>query len=327
MKSTKTIRLGTRRSPLALHQAHLAMSAIEAVDPAVAVELVELVSDGDTDERQLTAIAERGIFAARLERALRDGEIDAAVHSSKDIPLAPSADLVLAAWLPRADARDALVGVSAGGVGALPVGATIATGSARRIAALRTLRSDLVAAPIRGNVRTRIERSIARGDAACLLALAGLQRLGIADERTDIVPLPVDQFVPEAGQGAIVIQARAYVDEATGFAWGAVDDLATRRVVSLERELSLLLDGGCTRPVGVHVQLADQRVHAFVSESIDLAGVRMSIDIVDLALAPLLSVSDAIDIDDAAHWCAARVLPLIERALTSHGVASVEAAP
>ncbi|MCW2972502.1 MAG: Porphobilinogen deaminase, partial [Thermoleophilia bacterium] len=106
-----TLRLGTRRSPLALHQAHMAKAALEAAEPGLAIELVELVSDGDLDERQLTQIAERGIFAARLERALRDGEVDAAVHSSKDLPLEPTPDLVLAAWLPRADPRDALVGV------------------------------------------------------------------------------------------------------------------------------------------------------------------------------------------------------------------------
>jgi hydroxymethylbilane synthase len=314
-----TLRLGTRRSPLALHQAHMAKAAIEAAQPGIDVELVELVSDGDLDERQLTAIAERGIFAARLERALRDGEVDAAVHSSKDVPLEPTPDLVLAAWLPRADPRDALVGIGAGGVDELPLGATIATGSARRISELRTLRADLVASPVRGNVRTRIQRSAERGDAASLLAMAGLERLGITGEREDIFPLPVELFVPEAGQGAVVIQTRERTDAASGFRWAEVDHTATRRTAALERELSLLLDGGCTRPVGVHAQLEHQRIHAFLAESTDVAGARVSIDIVELELAPLLSVADPADVDDAAHWCAARILPQLREDLAAAG--------
>ncbi|MBC7460357.1 MAG: hydroxymethylbilane synthase [Thermoleophilia bacterium] len=314
-----TLRLGTRRSPLALHQAGMAKAALEAAEPGLDVELVELVSDGDLDERQLTQIAERGIFAARLERALRDGEVDAAVHSSKDLPLEPTDDLVLAAWLPRADPRDALVGVGPRGLDELALGATIATGSARRIAALRTLRSDLVARPVRGNVRTRIERATERGDAASLLALAGLERLGITAERGDIYPLPVDQFVPEAGQGAVVIQARAHIDAATGFHWARIDHTATRRTATLERELSRLLDGGCTRPVGVHVQLDKQRIHAFLAPSLDDVGTRIALDVVGLELAPLLSVAAPADVDDAAHWCAARVLPLVHAALAAAG--------
>lgn len=317
-----TLRLGTRRSPLALHQAHLARAAIEAAEPGLAVELVELVSDGDLDERQLTQIDERGIFAARLERALRDGEVDAAVHSSKDLPLAPTPDLVLAAWLPRADPRDALVGLR-GSFDDLPHGATIATGSARRISALRTLRADLVAQPVRGNVRTRIERAQQRGDAASMLALAGLQRLGITDERVDILPLPVDVCVPEAGQGAVVIQTRERIDATSGFDWARIDHTATRRSATLERELSALLDGGCTRPVGVHADLGQQRLHVFVAASTDVAGTRVSLDIVELELAPLLSVSAPADIDDAAHWCAARVLPLVQAALAAAGSTAV----
>lgn len=310
-----TLRLGTRRSPLALHQANLVRDAVLTADPQLEVELVELVSDGDRDERQLTQIAERGIFAARLERALSDGEIDAAVHSSKDLPLEPHATLVLAAWPDRADPRDALVG-SALPFGELPAGATLATGSARRMASLRTIRADFEPRPVRGNVRTRIERARERGDAGCVLAMAGLTRLGItADPDVTVQPFDVDELVPEAGQGAIVVQARTHVCDTTGFVWSRIDDVDVRRTVSLERELARLLGGGCSRPVGVHVELSAGRIRAFASTSPDLPGQRAVLDIVGLELAPLLSVSDATDIDDAAVWVAAKLAVQVGAAL------------
>lgn len=299
------LRLATRRSPLALHQAGLAREAIRAADPLLEVELVELVSDGDRDPRALREIGQRGLFAHTLERALLAGEVDAAVHSSKDLVLEDTPGLVLAAWLPREDPRDALVGVDpAAGVGGLATGARIATGSARRAAAIRTLRSDLVASEIRGNVERRIERALERGDAACMLAMAGLLRLGIAGARDDVLALEVEQVVPEAGQGAVVVQARARTCERTGFDFTLVDDVPTRRAVQLERELARLLGGGCEQPVGVHAQLALGHVHAFAAAAPERAGVRTRLEVLGLELAPLLSVSSAADVDDAAAWCA-----------------------
>lgn len=307
--SAAPLRLGTRRSPLALHQTELVRAAISAIDPSIAVEVVELVSDGDRDPRHLRDIGERGIFAAHLERALGNGDIDAAVHSSKDLPLDPHPTLALAAWLPRADARDALVGTTVASIKELPQGATIATGSARRVAALRTIRADFIASPVRGNVATRIERSAARGDDACLLAMAGLERLGISTERDDVLPLPVDVLVPEAGQGAIVVQSTAHVCPSTGFDWSRIDDRNTRRTVQLERELARVLGGGCTTPVGVHVEMEAGVVHAFAAPGLDQAGTRIRIDLVGLELATLVSVAEASDIDDAVHSIAQQLAP------------------
>lgn len=305
---SNSLRLGTRRSPLALHQAHLVRDAILAADPSIVVELVELTSDGDRDPRELRDIGERGIFAAHLERALLAGDVDAAVHSSKDLPLEPHPDLALVAWPPREDPRDALVGSDGRGLAQLPRGATIATGSARRAASLHAVRDDLLVAPIRGNVTTRIQRSAERGDAACMLAMAGLVRLGL--DGGDVVALAVDEFVPEAGQGAIVVQARSATCERSGFRWSAVDHVATRRTVELERELARMLGGGCSTPVGVHVRLEDGIVHAFAAAE-GATGRIVTHEVLGLELAPLLSVRTAGDIADAVRWIADRLAPVL----------------
>ncbi len=302
------LRLGTRRSPLALHQAHMVRDALAQLQPELDVELVEITSDGDVDERDLREIGERGIFATALERQLRDGVIDAAVHSSKDLQLAPQAGLVLAAWLPRADPRDALVGAGCE-LHEMDAGAVVATGSARRGSMLRTLRADLRVEPIRGNVATRIERSRERGDAGLLLAMAGLERLAMTGGELDVRPLAVDRFVPEAGQGAVVVQTRAHVCDRTGLDWARLDDAATRRTVQLERELARLLGGGCERPVGVHVELEAGRLHGFWAASPDEAGRVATVDLVGLELATLVSVRAPVDVDDAAAWTARQVAP------------------
>lgn len=317
-----TLRLGTRRSPLALHQAHLVRDAIAAAGPTVEVEVVAVDSEGDTDPRELREIGERGIFASSLERDLRAGRIDAAVHSSKDLVLEPQEDLVLAAWLPRADPRDALVAAGCD-LAELPEGATLATGSARRASALRRLRADLRAEPIRGNVATRIERARERGHAGLVLAMAGLERLAMTDHDLDVRALPVEQFVPEAGQGAVVVQARAWTCERSGFAWSSIDDLATRRAAQLERELARLLGGGCERPVGVHAQLGDGRVYASWAPAPDAAATVTTLEVVGLELATLVGADDAADIDEAAAWTARRLAPQLAADL---GAPAVEAA-
>lgn len=303
-----TLRLGTRRSPLALHQANLVRTAVRDADPGLEVELVEIVSDGDTDPRELREIGERGIFAHALERELERGTIDAAVHSSKDLELVDAAGLVLAAWMPREDPRDALVGTP---LDALPADARIATGSARRVALLRTALPGCRPSPVRGNVRTRIERSVERGEDACMLAMAGLVRLGISAERDDVHPLPVERFVPEAGQGAVVVQARARTCPRTGFDWSVVDHVATRRSVQLERALARSLGGGCERPVGVHVQLDAGVVLAFAAPSPDEAGTVVRHEAMSTELGTIVSVSDGADVDDAAEWTAARIAPTL----------------
>jgi hydroxymethylbilane synthase len=184
------------------------------------------------------------------------------------------------------------------------------------MSAIRSVRADLVPAPIRGNVATRIERARERGDDALMLAMAGLRRLGLADDPAlDVGAIPVTQVVPEAGQGAVVVQAPARTCERTGLDWSRLDHVATRRAVQLERALAKLFGGGCERPVGVHVELADGNVHVFVSASPDEPGQRICHAASGTELGTLVSVSAADDVDDAADWTATQLHPHLVDAL------------
>lgn len=245
---SRALRIGTRRSPLALYQTRLVAHEIAtAHGDGLDVELVEMTTTGDRHMGEFRDVGERGIFAKELEQALLAGEIDCAVHSLKDLRLELPTGLVLAAILPREDPRDALCGAYTS-LAELPPDARVATSSVRRAAALRAARADIVPVPIRGNVQTRLQTASARGDHACMLAAAGLRRLGLQDRIGCL--LPVDEFVPEAGQGAIAVQVRDDVDD---FAWHALDDEPTRWCVEVERRVAAALGGGCEAPVGVHV--------------------------------------------------------------------------
>jgi len=171
-----TVRLGTRRSALALAQATAVADALRTTGHVV--ELVEVVTEGDRSTEALSQIGGTGVFVTELRQRLMAGEIDVAVHSLKDLPTAGPDGIVLAAIPGRADPRDALVARDGLGLTELPAGATVATGSPRRAAQLRALGLGLEIAPIRGNVDTRLRR-VASGEVdAVVLAAAGLQRLG-----------------------------------------------------------------------------------------------------------------------------------------------------
>lgn len=234
-------------------QTTLVVQALRATQPELRVEVVPMRTRADADPRPFAEIGPRGIFATELERALLAGEIDAAVHSCKDLALEEQVTLELAAYLPREDPRDVVCGPAAS-LDQIPEGASVATSSSRRAAALRRLRPDLVASPIRGNVQTRLERSAARGDAGCMLAAAGLRRLGL-DARIGFA-IEVDACVPEAGQGAVVVQVRAGEGRGGAVAWELIDDASTAVAVRVERRVAAALGGGCDTPVGVHVDLA-----------------------------------------------------------------------
>ncbi|CAD5963180.1 MULTISPECIES: hydroxymethylbilane synthase [Streptomyces] len=269
------LRLGTRRSKLAMAQSGLVAEAVREVTGR-AVELVEITTYGDTSREHLAQIGGTGVFVAALREALLRGEVDFAVHSLKDLPTAQPDDLVLAAVPQREDPRDALVARDGLTFEQLPDGARIGTGSPRRMAQLNAyarshgLRIETV--PIRGNVDTRIG-FVRDGELdAVVLAAAGLSRLGRTGEVTDF--LPVDTVLPAPGQGALAIECAATSADLAA-ALAELDDPYTRVAVTAERALLAALEAGCSAPVGA---LADLLVDGQVVNELRLRGVVGSTD-------------------------------------------------
>lgn len=245
------MRLGTRGSALALAQTKIVADALGA-----SVETVVIKTAGDASSRPLQELGD-GIFVTALEDALRAGEIDAAVHSLKDLPTGERPGLVVAAILPREDPRDVLITTTRGGLASLPPRARVGTSSPRRDAALRAVRGDIVTAPIRGNVETRLAK-IASGEFdATVLALAGLRRLGLPIREQEI--LSVQVMLPAPGQGAIAVQCRVD-DELTGIRLAGIDDEPTRRTTDAERELLRLLGGSCEIALGTLARIAGRGI-------------------------------------------------------------------
>ncbi len=246
------LRLGSRGSPLALAQAEWCAAALaeaHGLDPeAVAIEVIRTTGDRIQD-RPLSEAGGKGLFTKEIEEALAAGAIDLAVHSSKDMPTMLPAGLVLTAFLPREDARDAFVSRRASTIAALAAGATVGTASLRRQAMVRRLRPDLKVVPLRGNVETRLRR-IDEGVAdATLLALAGLKRLGLAAAATAV--LEIDDFLPAVGQGAIGIETRAD-DHRTRALLEPINHHETALALAAERAFLGTLDGSCRAPIAGH---------------------------------------------------------------------------
>ena len=247
-----SIRLGTRRSALATTQAGMVADQLRALGHTV--EMVEITTLGDTSTASLSSIGGTGVFATAIRRALLTGEIDVAVHSLKDLPVAPELGLRIAAIPVREDARDALVARDGLTLGELPAGALIGTGSPRRAAQLAALGLGLRVTDIRGNVDTRI--SLVRNGSvdAVLLARSGLARLGLLDQVTEILdPL---QMLPAPGQGALAVECRQDRPDVVE-ALAALDDADTRACVTAERALLAALEAGCTAPVGALAEVID----------------------------------------------------------------------
>ncbi|HSL76687.1 MAG TPA: hydroxymethylbilane synthase [Candidatus Limnocylindrales bacterium] len=252
-----TIRVGTRGSALALVQAALVRDAL--MDAGHPSRIVVIETDGDRRAPD-TAWGE-GAFVAAIERALLDEEVDVAVHSAKDIPTDEPQGLVIAAYLRRADARDALVvradAARAVTIDDLPAGARVGTDSPRRSGFLRARRPDLVVHPLHGNVDTRIRRLDGRETDALILACAGLDRLGRSDRIA--VRLAADVIPPAAGQGAIAVQVRAG-DTRLSETVGAIDDRETRLAVEAERSFLRRMGGGCRAPIGAYATVDGERL-------------------------------------------------------------------
>jgi hydroxymethylbilane synthase len=246
---SKAFRIGTRGSPLALAQVHETRARLMAAHGLheEMFEIVVLSTKGDRiTDRPLSEIGGKGLFTAELEDRLLSGELDFAVHSSKDMSTRLPPGLFIAAYLPREDIRDAFVSHAAARLMDMPAGAMIGTASLRRQALVRRLRPDLNVKIFRGLVDTRL-RKLAEGDAdATLLAYAGLKRLGKPDVATEILDPAI--FPPAPAQGAICIEARRG-DDRVATLLAAINDAATHAAVTCERAYLDVLDGSCRTPI------------------------------------------------------------------------------
>jgi hydroxymethylbilane synthase len=251
---TPILRLGTRGSPLALAQAHETRDRLRAAHgwDGDAVEIMVIRTMGDAIlDRALAEAGGKGLFTRELDAALSQGAIDIAVHSAKDVPTILPDDQSIAGYLPREDVRDAFISLVAGGVEALPRGARVGSASLRRQALLRRARPDLEVTLLRGNVGTRLEK-LGRGEMhATLLAMAGLNRLGLADRAT--AALDIDTFLPAVGQGAIAIATRNADSRVTGLI-APILDPDTGIALRAERAFLAILDGSCRTPIAGHAR-------------------------------------------------------------------------
>jgi hydroxymethylbilane synthase len=242
---SRTIRIGTRGSALALAQTGTIAAQLEAA--GTRVEIVTVVTPGDRSSAPIAEIGV-GVFTSALRDALADGTVDVAVHSYKDLPTAPDRRLSLAAVPPRQDPRDALVARDSLTLGELPPGSRVGTGSPRRAAQIQALGLGLRIVPIRGNVDTRV-RKVHDGELdAVVLARAGLARLGRLDVITEVLD-PI-QVLPAPAQGALAVECRVDDVDAEHLLQSIVDDAATRAAVAAERALLAALEAGCQAPVG-----------------------------------------------------------------------------
>lgn len=244
-EGARTLRLGTRRSPLALAQSRTVAKALEAHHPGLAVELVPMSTAGDRTTGDLAALGGKGLFTAELEAGLLDGSLDLAVHSLKDLPVRLPEGLVVAAFPEREDARDVLVSEVADRVAELPPGARVLTGSLRRGAQLLARRPDLVVEPLRGNVETRLRKWRESGAAGTVLAAAGLARLGLTGLPAH--PLEAEEMLPAPGQGILALEVRA--GSAAAELCAALDHEATAEAARAERAVVAAFGGDCTLPL------------------------------------------------------------------------------
>lgn len=262
------LRLGTRGSRLALFQAELVKSRLEVRHPGLTVEIRILQTTGDRiTDVPLAKIGDKGLFTKELDRAILDQEVDAAVHSLKDMPTILVDGLTLGAVLDREDPRDVLVPAPGRPrtLAELPAGARVGTSSLRRRAQLRHLRPDLVVDDLRGNLDTRFARLRDGHFDAAILAHAGVARLGLEELIGEILEAPA--WLPAAGQGALGI-AVAAADDRTNELIRSLDDATARATTAAERAFLRALEGGCQIPIGAFAITRDDRLqlHGLVAD-------------------------------------------------------------
>ena len=255
----KTLRIGTRKSQLALWQAEFVRTRLIAHAPGLEVELVKITTQGDKIlDRSLATVGGKGLFIKELEQALVERRIDLAVHSTKDVTVTLPEGLHIAVVCEREDPRDAFVSVNHADLYSLPAGARVGTSSLRRQCQLRATHPRLQIIALRGNVNTRLSKLDAGEYDAVILAAAGLKRLGLS-ERIRTLLDPADSL-PAVGQGAICIECRAD-DVETHALLAPLNHEPTRLCIQAERAMNAHLGGGCQVPIGGYAELEGDRLH------------------------------------------------------------------
>jgi hydroxymethylbilane synthase len=256
------LRIGTRGSPMALSQTEQVRDRLLAAHPELAmpgmVEVVTIRTTGDrVQDRRLAEIGGKGLFSKEIDEALLDRRVDLAVHSLKDLETWLPNGVEIACILPRDDPRDAFLSRIAPSFAKLPQGAMVGTASLRRQAQLLRRRPDLKVVPIRGNANTRIRKLEAGEVDATLLALCGLQRIGLADRATEI--LPCEMMLPAVGQGALAVECRAG-NESVRQLLAPLHDPLSAACAAAERAMLAVLDGSCHTPIAALAEISRDRL-------------------------------------------------------------------
>ncbi len=258
--ATSPLRIGTRGSPLALWQAEDVRDRLIAAHglPMDAVEIRVISTSGDKiQDRPLSEVGGKGLFTKEIEHALINKDIDVAVHSTKDVATVLPPGLTIRTFLPREDVRDAFISLTYPNLDALPLGAVVGTSSIRRRAQVLAKRPDLKLVEFRGNVQTRLQKLHDGVAVATFLALAGLNRLGIADTGT---PIGIEHMLPAPAQGAVCVEQRADDESATELL-AAIHHDATAACVRVERAFLAGLDGDCRSPIAAYAQIVGGDIH------------------------------------------------------------------
>ena len=261
------IRIGTRKSKLALWQSEWVKAQIEKKFPEVEVELVKITTKGDKIlDVPLAKIGDKGLFTKEIEEAMLRGDVDIAVHSLKDVPSKLPEGLKLIAYSDREDPRDAFLSNGKYTLETLPEGAVVGTSSLRRKAQLRILRPDLEIKDLRGNVDTRIRKLKEGQYDAIILAAAGVKRLGWEDEIDEI--LSPDRMIPSVSQGILGIEGREDDEEIERIVREAINSYESEVAAAVERAFLRTVEGGCQVPLGCYAVVNEDRVHvrAFISD-------------------------------------------------------------
>ena len=272
----KHVVIGSRGSILALAQANLVKSSLEANYPDLTFEIKEIVTSGDKDLKsnwENSNASLKSFFTKEIEQELLDGQIDIAVHSMKDMPAVSPKGLICGAIPDREDARDVLISKN-GFLVTLPQGAKIGTSSLRRVMNLKAIRPDFKIKHLRGNIHTRLKKLKTEDYDAIILAAAGLKRTGMADKITEY--LSGEAFPPAPAQGVLYIQCRENDEEIKGIL-KSIHNEDIAKIVEIEREFSKIFDGGCHTPMGCYSQVDEDKIKFIGAYSHDGKQIRVVI--------------------------------------------------